>query len=141
MSIFKIAWNKTLESLLSSSIPKLKTNDFSACSNVFAYEIDTNGWLCIEWFTFLVGSNSLRIYLAMIELLPTFWSPTNTILNFWIELRLLEKLMLSLIFVYNQTINNQILRSIQKYCHQLIQKCRNISTLSEILNTSIFLNC
>jgi len=39
------------------------------------------------------------MYRAMIELFPTFWSPTRTILNFWIELRLLEKLILSLIYL------------------------------------------
>lgn len=82
MGIFKVAWNETLEALLPSSIPQLKTDHFASSGDVFTNEVDTDGWLFQCTGTFLVGSNSFRMYLAMIELLPTFWSPTRTILNF-----------------------------------------------------------
>lgn len=72
VGIFKIAGNKTFKSFLPRSIPELKANNFAPSRNIFAYEVDTDGWLTTMNNTFLVGSNSFRIYLAMIELFPTF---------------------------------------------------------------------
>lgn len=102
MGVFEIARNETLKTLLSGCVPKLQSDYFTSSGNIFTDKVDTNGGLTHLTFTFLVGSNSFRMYLAMMELFPTFWSPTSTILNFCMELRLLEKLILSLIF-YNQT--------------------------------------
>jgi hypothetical protein len=95
--VFEVAGDQTFEALLPCSVPQLQSDYFAGCCDVFADKVNSNGWLIVTKSTFFVGSNSFRIYLAMIELLPTFWSPTKTILNFCIELRLLEKLILSLI--------------------------------------------
>jgi hypothetical protein len=97
VGVLEVAGNETLEALLSRSVPQLQPDDFAGCGDVFADEVDAYGGLRVGRRTFLVGSNSFRMYRAMIELFPTFWSPTSTILYFWIEVRLLEKLMLSLI--------------------------------------------
>ena len=82
MGIFEVTGNETLKSLLPCCVPQLKPYDFATSCDVFADEIDTDCGLTQSNHTFFVGSNSLRIYLAMIELFPTFWSPTRTILNF-----------------------------------------------------------
>ena len=42
MCIFQVTWNQTFESLLSCSIPKLKSDHFSWDCDVFGYEIDSN---------------------------------------------------------------------------------------------------
>ena len=97
MSVFEVAGNETFEALLPRRVPELQSDYFACCCDVFADEVDPNGRLIVTKSTFFVGSNSFRMYLAIMELLPTFWSPTRTILNFCIELRLLEKLILSLI--------------------------------------------
>lgn len=97
MGVLEVAGDQTLEALLARSVPQLQTDDFAGSGDVFADEVDAYGGLRVGRRTFLVGSNSFRMYRAMIELFPTFWSPTSTILYFWIEVRLLEKLMLSLI--------------------------------------------
>ena len=99
MCVFEVAGNETLETFLACGIPQLETNYFAARCDVFTDEVDSDGGLSASTSTFLVGSNSFLMYRAMIELFPTFWSPTRTILNFWIELRLLEKLILSLIYL------------------------------------------
>ncbi len=70
--VFKIARNQRFESLLSSSIPQLKTYHFTLHCNVFRNEVDSDGGLGNMLITFLVGSNQLRIYRPIIELLPTF---------------------------------------------------------------------
>jgi hypothetical protein len=100
--VLEVAGDEALEALLPRSVPQLQANDLAAGCDVLADEVDPDGRLPYRTSTFLVGSNSLRMYLAMMELLPTFWSPTSTILNFWMELRLLEKLILSLIFIIKQ---------------------------------------
>ena len=41
------------------------------------------------------------MYLAMMELFPTFWSPTKTTLNFCIEFLLLENEIWSFIFCFD----------------------------------------
>ena len=108
VGILEVAGDEALEPLLTGCVPELKTDNFAGGGDVLADEIDANGGLSQGTSTFLVGSNSLRMYRAMMELLPTFWSPTRTILNFWIELRLEEKLMLSLIIMKIQTIRSNL---------------------------------
>ena len=49
--------------------------------------------------TLLVRSKSFLTYLIMMELFPAFWSPTITILNFWMAVRLLAKLIWSSFFI------------------------------------------
>ena len=107
MCVFEVAGNQTFKSLLACSVPQLQSDYFASCCDVLTDEIDPDCRLARTMHTFLVGSNSFRMYLAMMELLPTFWSPTSTILNFWIEFRLLEKLILSLIlfFIIQTNIN------------------------------------
>lgn len=97
MGVFEVAGNEALEAFLPCSVPQLQTDDLSSGCDVLTDEVDSDSRLTHPTHTFLVGSNSFRMYLAMMELFPAFWSPTSTILNFWMELRLLEKLILSLI--------------------------------------------
>jgi hypothetical protein len=97
--ILQIAGDEALEALLPRCVPELQPDYLTTRRDILADEVYSYCRLSHLTFTFLVGSNSLRIYLAMIELFPTFWSPTRTILNFWMELRLLEKLILSLIII------------------------------------------
>lgn len=40
VSVFKVAGNQALEALLTSSVPELKTNDFTTCGDVLADKID-----------------------------------------------------------------------------------------------------
>ena len=72
MGILEVTWDETLESLLAGCIPELKTDNFPSGCDVLADEIDANSGLSQGTSTFLVGSNSFRIYRAMMELLPTF---------------------------------------------------------------------
>ena len=72
MGIFEVTWDETFESFLTCSVPQLKTNDFSTRSNVLTDKVDSYCRLDTSIDTFLVGSNSFLMYLAMMELFPTF---------------------------------------------------------------------
>lgn len=103
MCIFKISWNQTSISLLSGSIPHLKPEVLSIFWNIFYIKI--NSYSCLfnhyEIDTLYPYSNLLLVYLSIIDVLPTPWSPRNTTLNFCAFLLLDEevKLILCLIFI------------------------------------------
>lgn len=99
--VLQIARYQTLESLLPCCIPQLQSYYLTRHCDIFGYEINADCWLNKATITFLVGSNSFLMYLEIIELFPTFWSPTSTTLNFWIVFRLLEKLIWSFMLFTN----------------------------------------
>ena len=72
MGVLEVAGDETLESLLTGSVPQLQTYNFAPGCDVLADKVDADGGLASPTTTFLVGSNSLRMYLAIIELFPTF---------------------------------------------------------------------
>lgn len=90
MCILQVAGDERFKSLLTSCIPELQSDHFTLNCYILRHEIYADRRLNYKVYTFFVGSNSLRIYLAIMELLPTFWSPTSTTLNFCKAFRLLE---------------------------------------------------
>lgn len=124
MSILEIAGDERFEPLLACSIPELEAYHFTSDCNVLRYEIDADGGLNLNERTFLVGSNSLRMYLAMMELLPTFWSPTRTTLNFCIEFLLLENEIWSFI-------------GAERYFYKFLNFINMLSYVNDLSNASL----
>lgn len=76
-----VGWDEGSETLLSSSVPQLKSQSLSLDLHCFGDEIDTHSGLNQSQSTLDVNSKESWIKREMIDVFPTFWSPTSTTLN------------------------------------------------------------
>ena len=79
--IFDIWWDKCSKSFLPGCIPQLQSKCLSFNLHSFCDKVNTDRWLSKYPNTFAVNSKESWIKRDMIEVFPTFWSPTNTTLN------------------------------------------------------------
>jgi hypothetical protein len=71
-----------MESLLASSIPELHSQAFVFDVDSFGYEIHSNGGLPQRESTCSLPVKLSKINRLMIDVFPTDWSPSKTILHF-----------------------------------------------------------
>lgn len=78
LCIFEVGGDETAVSFLSCGVPHLQSVVVPVFCDVFDVEVDSYRCLCGQADTLWVYSYLLVVYRSIIELLPTPWSPRNT---------------------------------------------------------------
>jgi hypothetical protein len=66
---------------LAGSVPELQTQSFALDLHGFSDEVDADGWLDEGRITLAVNSKESWMNRDIMDVFPTFWSPTSTTLN------------------------------------------------------------
>lgn len=81
IGISDVGGDEGAEALLACGIPELQTECFSVNLHGLGHEVDSDSGLNGLATTLEVNSKESWMNLDMIDVLPTFWSPTSTTLN------------------------------------------------------------
>ena len=123
--ILDIGGDEGVESLLSSRIPQLHPQTFILNIDCFRYEIDSNCWLPYPKNTCSFPVKLSNIKRLIMEVLPTDWSPSNTILHFIAGLFYISNLYILSLTTYHHPKNHHqgVGVGVGVFFHQGQSKC------------------
>lgn len=80
MGVLQVARDETSEAFLSCGVPELQTVGLVAVDKVLNEKIDADGGLDVAACTLYDSSYRLLMNRSIMDVFPTCWSPSNTIL-------------------------------------------------------------
>ena len=82
IAIFDVGWDQRVKSFLACGVPQLHSETLILNVDSLAHKVDSDSWLHSRGDTCSLPVKLSKMNRLMMEVLPTDWSPSSTILHF-----------------------------------------------------------